>query len=212
MVKVRAIGISGPSCAGKTLDRDIPIDPKTQLANWDCPDALDFKKLKKTIQYVRQHAQLPEGSRSNEEKNTHDGSRHFGSTAATSLAKILKNLNDEDTVFLIVDGFMLYWDQDIYTDLDSKIFITASYDTLKYRRENRQGYSTAEGYWVDPPGYFDQIVWPEYVRWNKHLFEGKGHSEIEHSAVAGVLVLDTDKHSIEQTAITAGHHIASQLE
>lgn len=94
---------------------------------------------------MRQHAQLPEGSRSNEEKNTHDGSKQFGVEAADNLAQILRHLNDEDTLFLIVDGFMLYWDQDIYTDLDSKIFITASYETLKYRRENRQGYSTAEG-------------------------------------------------------------------
>ena len=56
------------------------------------------------------------------------------------------------------------------------------------------------GYWTDPPGYFDDIVWPEYIKCNKHLFLGEDRSEIEHEAVQGVLVIDTDQCSIEETA------------
>ena len=57
-----------------------------------------------------------------------------------------------------------------------------------------------EGYWTDPPGYFNSIVWPQYIKWNKHLFQGEDQSEIEHEAVQNVLLLDTDKLSIEKTA------------
>jgi hypothetical protein len=24
-------------------------------------------------------------------------------------------------------------------------------------------------FWVDPPGYFDDLVWPRYLRWNAEL-------------------------------------------
>jgi nicotinamide/nicotinate riboside kinase len=34
----------------------------------------------------------------------------------------------------------------------------------KQRRESRTGYVTIEGFWADPPGYFDKIVWPNYAR------------------------------------------------
>lgn len=29
---------------------------------------------------------------------------------------------------------------------------------------------TAETFWEDPPGYFDDIVWPAYIKAHKHLF------------------------------------------
>ncbi len=40
------------------------------------------------------------------------------------------------------------------------------------RREARDGYVTLEGFWKDPPGYVDKIVWPNYVEAHKWLFEG----------------------------------------
>ncbi|KAI8145768.1 P-loop containing nucleoside triphosphate hydrolase protein [Fennellomyces sp. T-0311] len=223
MTRVCCIGISGPSCSGKTTvtrilqrllkqtvviyqddffkpDSEIPLDEKTQQDNWDCPDALDFRRLDESIKYVLEHKELPERYKSNEANNTHDGSSSLSPEAFVRLQSVISRLKQNDTLFLIVDGFMLYWDQSLCERLDCKIFITASYDTLKQRRESRQGYATKEGYWTDPPGYFDSIVWPQYIKWNKHLFQGEDHSEIEHEAVQDVLVLDTDKHSIEETA------------
>lgn len=35
----------------------------------------------------------------------------------------------------------------------------------------RDGYVTLEGFWKDPPGYVDKIVWPNYVEAHKWLFE-----------------------------------------
>jgi len=47
-----------------------------------------------------------------------------------------------------------------------------SYATAKRRREARSGYVTLEGFWEDPPGYVDKIVWPNYVKEHAFLFEG----------------------------------------
>lgn len=65
---------------------------------------------------------------------------------------------------------MLFHDPKIIKLFDIKIFLRASYDTLKFRRENRAGYQTQETFWVDPPGYFDKMVYPAYAKSHKHLF------------------------------------------
>jgi nicotinamide/nicotinate riboside kinase len=57
-----------------------------------------------------------------------------------------------------------------------------------------------EGYWVDPPGYFDKIVWPEYVRLNEH-----------NATVKDVLTVDTDKNSIDETALMVADKLCQIL-
>jgi nicotinamide/nicotinate riboside kinase len=53
---------------------------------------------------------------------------------------------------------------------DVKLFLRTNYETAKRRREARSGYVTLEGFWADPPGYVDKIVWPNYVKDHKYLF------------------------------------------
>ncbi|KAI9320635.1 P-loop containing nucleoside triphosphate hydrolase protein [Dichotomocladium elegans] len=221
--KVFIIGISGPSCSGKTTvtrilekllkhtvviyqddyyksDSEIPIDPETQLANWDCPDALDFDKMNACLSHVLKHKKLPDDFVSTEANNTHDGSTALSREALTRLAESLsEHLGDgmEETLFVIVDGFLLYWDMALISQIHCRAFFMASYETLKKRREERNGYLTPGG---DPPGYFDDIVWPQYVRWNRHLLRKNGDSNTEHGTVEGVLTLDTDRLSIEESA------------
>lgn len=59
----------------------------------------------------------------------------------------------------------------IQPSLDIKFFLRASYAKAKARREARDGYVTLEGFWADPPGYVDKIVWPNYVEEHAWLFE-----------------------------------------
>lgn len=67
---------------------------------------------------------------------------------------------------IIVDGFLLFGRsipgplRDLF---DIKFLLRASYEDAKRRRENRNGYVTLEGFWQDPPGYFDNVVWPNYL-------------------------------------------------
>jgi nicotinamide/nicotinate riboside kinase len=55
--------------------------------------------------------------------------------------------------------------------MDIKLFLRVSYAKAKARREARSGYVTLEGFWEDPPGYVDKIVWPNYVEDHKWMFE-----------------------------------------
>ena len=84
----------------------------------------------------------------------------------------------------------LYALRPIYQNIHVHLFLPASYDQVKKRREGRSGYATIgpsssasstslpqrsqedeqggedgpANFWVDPPGYVDDVVWPHYVR------------------------------------------------
>ena len=73
--------------------------------------------------------------------------------------------------------------RDVREAFDVRLFLRTSYATAKQRREARKGYVTLEGFWEDPPGYVDQIVWPNYVQDHKFLFE---RGDVEADLDAGV--------------------------
>jgi len=53
---------------------------------------------------------------------------------------------------------------------DVKLFLRTDFQTAKTRREARSGYVTLEGFWEDPPGYVENVVWPNYVQDHAFLF------------------------------------------
>jgi len=57
--------------------------------------------------------------------------------------------------------------------MDIKLFLRVSYTKAKARREARSGYATIEGFWEDPPGYVDKIVWPNYILEHQWMFEDR---------------------------------------
>ena len=61
--------------------------------------------------------------------------------------------------------------ESVQPQIDIKLFLRVSYAKAKHRREARSGYVTLEGFWEDPPGYVDTIVWPNYVEDHKWMFE-----------------------------------------
>ncbi|KAF9438924.1 ribosylnicotinamide kinase [Entomortierella beljakovae] len=194
--KVITIGVSGPSSGGKTTtsrylrsilpnstiihqddfylpEDQLPLDEKTGLANWDCPEAIDFPSMISTLIYVKEHGAFPDGFDSKEDKNE-IGS---GTTSSPIPQQVLDGWRNDimdripvnerlNTKFVIIDGFILYVNEQLRETIDVKFYLTASYQILKDRRESRKGYATLEGYWVDPPGYFDDIVWPNYLAFN----------------------------------------------
>jgi nicotinamide/nicotinate riboside kinase len=68
--------------------------------------------------------------------------------------------------------------------MDIKFFLRVSHAKAKARREARSGYVTLEGFWEDPPGYVDMIVWPNYVSDHEWMFED---GDVEGSFREGVL-------------------------
>lgn len=86
--------------------------------------------------------------------------------------------------------------------LDVKVLLRASYARAKARREARDGYVTLEGFWQDPPGYVDKIVWPNYVKEHAWLFEGgdvEGKYKTDVLAQEGILVPQSDKVDIDMS-------------
>jgi nicotinamide/nicotinate riboside kinase len=73
----------------------------------------------------------------------------------------------------LFDGFLLYCkEMERVVDLiDIKLFLLVSRAKATQRREARDGYVTLEGFWTDPPGYVDKIVWPNYAEAHAWLFE-----------------------------------------
>jgi nicotinamide/nicotinate riboside kinase len=159
--------------------------------------------LAETIDYVQTHGALPAGYTSNEVSNTHDGSS-LVPTIDPWQHRVPSDDGDDEggaVIWLIVDGFMLLSDPTITDRLDYRFFVTASYATLKRRREERQGYHTLEGYWVDPPGYFDVIVWPEFLKAHRHI---PGPHQLQNGKNNGgggcerLVLIDTDVLTIPQ--------------
>lgn len=75
----------------------------------------------------------------------------------------------------LLDGFLLYSPSMaplLNPCLDLKLFVRASYARTKARREARPGYVTIEGFWQDPPGYVDSVVWPNYLVHHAWMFDG----------------------------------------
>jgi nicotinamide/nicotinate riboside kinase len=184
-------------------EEQVPIDSKTQLANWDCPDSVNFEKMANLITFTKSNGgQLPVDYASNEESNVHDGSALISPEALLELERILSPLRDFQFVF--VDGFMLYYNDEVLKQLDCKVSFNCSYDTLKSRRDKRQGYHTVEGYWVDPPNYFQKIVWPEYEKLMAFYEERRANENI--------LSINTDENSIEQVAFKIANKLLEEFD
>lgn len=74
----------------------------------------------------------------------------------------------------LLDGFLLYSEatRGAMALLDARLFLLVSRARATRRREARDGYVTLEGFWADPPGYVDKVVWPNYAEAHAWLFEG----------------------------------------
>ncbi|CAG8440841.1 2164_t:CDS:2 [Ambispora leptoticha] len=220
-------------------DADIPIDPKTNLANWDCPEALDLENFANVLREIKKTGIIPDTYSSKEEQNImgkpvqlqrplliDELKRKVDDFLVSKQRKHklkqddknvgIINGNDHELanwIFVIVDGFMLYWDQEVSSNLDMKFFIDAGYETLKKRRENRSGYVTLEafpGYWVDPPNYFDNIVWPNFVKFHQHLKSNRRERGIDINDL--VVFEGEDKSPIDQNVERAINVILEHID
>ncbi|ORY11663.1 P-loop containing nucleoside triphosphate hydrolase protein [Clohesyomyces aquaticus] len=199
------IGISGPSSSGKTTlsrllrdifpstfilhlddfyltDTEIPL--KDGIQDWDCLESLNLPALHSSLIYMRTHGTSPPDLVSKEDQNSvgeHGVDDSFILTCKIRISKVIEKTG-WNTPIAIVDGFLLFSESmaSIRSLFDVKLFLRTSYETAKRRREARSGYVTLEGFWEDPPGYVDRIVWPNYVQGHKFLFQGENvHAELD---------------------------------
>jgi len=194
------LGISGPSSSGKTTlsrllrdifppsrlfilhlddfyltDAHIPI--RNGIQDWDCLDSLNLPQLQKALEHIKEHGASPGWLQSQEDQNS-VGEHGVPEQEVERLRERVKGWFHgrpewERRRICVVDGFLLFSEdmKDIRSLFDVKLFLRTSYETAKRRREARSGYVTLEGFWEDPPGYVDKVVWPNYVQDHKFLFE-----------------------------------------
>ncbi|KAF1821021.1 P-loop containing nucleoside triphosphate hydrolase protein [Dissoconium aciculare CBS 342.82] len=205
---VLLVGLSGVSSSGKTTiarllrdifprtfvlheddfykpDTEIPV--KAGVADWDCLESINIPALEEALAYIRQHGTSPPDLDSKEDKNS-VGEVKVDQTVIDDLRWSASRWMYADAPpIAIIDGFLLYSEgmKSVRDAFDVKMFLRADHSTCKARREARSGYVTLEGFWKDPPGYVDQIVWPNYVADHAFLFregnvEGKYNDQMLH--------------------------------
>ncbi|KAJ4297513.1 ribosylnicotinamide kinase [Kalmusia sp. IMI 367209] len=193
------VGISGPSSSGKTtlsrLLRDIfppyfltilhlddfyltdtSIPVKNGIQDWDCIESLNLPQLHSTLAYIKEHGKSPPDFVSKEDQNS-VGEHGVDEGVIPKLRERVRGAIEREgwgRKIVVVDGFLLFSNdmKEVRELFDVRIFLRTSYATAKRRREARSGYVTLEGFWEDPPGYVDQIVWPNYVADHEFLFVG----------------------------------------
>ncbi|KAI9820705.1 MAG: ribosylnicotinamide kinase [Pycnora praestabilis] len=162
-------------------EEELPM--KHDLRDWDCVEALDIPAMLRALNYIHAHGALPLDLDSKEDKNETGDSGVSASTIVRMREEVEAwshkgggaELVGRDRPIAIIDGFLLYGNniKDVREKLDIKLLLRVGYEKAKGRREKRSGYVTLEGFWEDPPGYVDKIVWPNYVQDHQFLFNGE---------------------------------------
>ncbi|OCF61435.1 nicotinamide riboside kinase [Kwoniella mangroviensis CBS 10435] len=158
-------------------DKVLYSDRYPDLQDWDDPETCimwpEFRSILNQVRKTGQHGAHASHDHLNKQVEVGIQEDIF-----TEWKDRLRRYIDEqeskgvELVWYIVDGFVLYWDKEIVDNLDVRIFLRVPYSVLKARREERQVYVLQHGgVWVDPPGYFDKIVWPGYVKAHREVFE-----------------------------------------
>ncbi|SGY61008.1 BQ5605_C007g04515 [Microbotryum silenes-dioicae] len=193
----------------------VPIHPVHRVQDWDDPDgAIEWDRQRETLQYIRDHdGAFPEAHYSHDSFNVQipvpidEATRARWIEKFTALQKEVGDGKGDNAVkYIIADGFLMLVDEQSVRQFDVRIFVREGYQTLKKRREERNGYHTAvesepEGaLWTDPPGYWDQIVWPAYEKAHKKLFTNGDINKgtIDPSIISGVNLLEASELSMTQ--------------
>lgn len=203
------LGISGPSSSGKTTlarllrdifpnifllheddfykpDSEIPKHPGTDLADWDCLESINLPSFEVIMKCIRETGTVPPEFISKEDRNSVGKIDVDASVIEDLRWRASRWMFQDVPPIAIIDGFLLYSEEmkSIRSAFDVRLFLRTDYATAKQRREARSGYVTLEGFWEDPPGYVDKIVWPNYVKDHGFLFEG---GDVEGEVRAGVV-------------------------
>lgn len=165
----------------------LPVDDQYGVTDWDRPDtAIDYERMYRTLSHIKATGTFPAEFSSHDHLNSQPDCPIASSVVDKWRAKFgelgITPRSQEGVRIMLADGFLLYYDPAVCGSMDVKIFLRTPRAVLKQRREQRFGYATAEGtVWKDPPGYFDNIVWPAYQAAHERVFQ---HGQLEHGEAA----------------------------
>lgn len=85
------------------------------------------------------------------------------------------------------------WHPAVHSLLDVRLLVRSSRETIHARRSARNERISDASFWKDPPGCFENIVWPAYEDAHRRLFEGGDVDKGSPKPDAAVTLLETDK-------------------
>ncbi|GLB37326.1 putative P-loop containing nucleoside triphosphate hydrolase protein [Lyophyllum shimeji] len=221
-IRVILVGVGGATCSGKTtlakhlkrilpdsviIHQDdfappqelVPVHPIYNVQDWDAaPGAIVWPKLVNFLREIKKTGKIPPEHRSHDHLNVQkevklgDAVRDHWVEVFDRIRKEREAQGKEKIIWGLLDGFLLYWNQEVVDQLDVCIFLRVPEDVLRKRRHERHGYHTAEGaLWRDPPGYWEQIVYPAYVDAHRDMFtDGDVEAGMPGDKVEGLMVLE----------------------
>ncbi|KAK4704895.1 hypothetical protein P7C70_g1314, partial [Phenoliferia sp. Uapishka_3] len=164
-----------------------------------------WDKQRAALRHLRSSGSLPPEHSSHDHLNEQVPVPIPDSVTSEWRKKIEELMKENETVFVICDGFLMLYDEESVREFDVRIFVREEYAVLKQRREDRHGYHTAvqsdpEGsLWQDPPGYWDNIVWPAYISAHRAIFEGGDVEDgAPNDAIEGLVVLEASQLGMEE--------------
>ncbi|KAG1773704.1 P-loop containing nucleoside triphosphate hydrolase protein [Suillus placidus] len=222
--KVILVGVGGATCSGKTtlakhmkdilpnsviVHQDDFFLPEDMLSthqglntkNWDAPSAIDWPRIRKFLRDVKCIGGIPldhiscDTSDDGRDVPIDENRADAWKTRFQDLGQRCLVAANTKVIWVLVDGFMLYWDQDVIRQLDVCIFLRVQEHILKERRETRFRVGPQPGVpWIDPEGYWDIICYPEYIVTHKDLFkDGKVETgEPNEGQVKQLLVIEPE--------------------
>ncbi|KAF5385768.1 hypothetical protein D9615_002339 [Tricholomella constricta] len=251
--RVILVGVGGGTCSGKTTlakhlkrilpdsviihqddfappQEQVPVHPNYKVQDWDAaPGAIVWPKLVNFLREVKKTGKIPPDHRSHDHLNEQkeikvdDEVRDRWIEVFEGIRREREQNGQERIVWGLVDGFLLYWNQEVIDQLDVRIFLRVPEEVLRKRRHERHGYHTAvvldksfhplparadlyplcppgvqsdpEGsLWRDPPGYWEQIVYPAYVDAHREVFiDGDVEKGMAGDKVQGLILLESLK-------------------
>ncbi|KAF9467324.1 P-loop containing nucleoside triphosphate hydrolase protein [Collybia nuda] len=171
--RVILVGVGGATCSGKTtlakhlkrilpdsviIHQDdfappqelVPIHPVYNVQDWDAaPGAITWPKLIDFLRHVKETGEIPPDHRSHDHLNKQkeikldDSVRDRWIEVFEKIKRDKEIKDDERVVWGLVDGFILYWNEEVMDQLDVRIFLRVPEEVLKKRRHERSGYHTA---------------------------------------------------------------------
>ena len=183
---------------------DSKIPMRNGVQDWDCAEAIDIKRLVGALKRMKAGESVEavrDGLPTTETPAAEAARSAVDDPLLERLRSVVGNWEADMKAqrpgwarpqLILIDGFLLFGDsvREIRDQLDIKILLRSKYEDSKKRREAREGYETLEGFWQDPPGYFDQIVWPNFVKNHGFLFvDGDVQGQVN-GAVAKDLGID----------------------
>ena len=134
----------------------------------------------KALHYIRDKGQLPDWLDSKENQNE-VGEHGVPEETVRGLKEKVERWVEgpgratvgEEKKLVVLDGFLLFGEsmKEVRDCIDIRMMLRAKFAKAKERREKRSGYVTLEGFWEDPPGYIEKVVWPGYVEEHAFMFE-----------------------------------------